>query len=240
MVLKNTTQNNFEKLYNQNNFIVKNYIQYLALGFTIFNPNDINKNPYDFIKIINKTQCVIKKDELYIVISDCITQLIFNYETCWVCYLDGNIIQFRNCLQNEKNEQSVKGVEISLSLEDFKYKKQDFEKLTTIIQKISENQDLLTEKDTIVQLLKLSKKIPFNAYNYCDMHITSTYFEYKLSEFLEHKANIVLNVIKKLNDGINTLLEKQGIQTKIKLEPQLNVKDITQKKNSFLSHDQEK
>lgn len=82
------------------------------------------------------------------------------------------------------------------------------------------------------RMLKLSQKIPFNAYTYCQDYITTTYFRYHELQFLEHKAKIVQYILDKLNEGIKNLIGSD----EVKITGNFSVEAITKEKERLKNH----
>lgn len=188
-----------------------------------------NSNKYSIFPEINQN--------LESIISEIIRGLFFFQKIYGTFYLNIAINEISFSYHNQKIlsqsiNKEIKEQHIVFDFDQLGYSDELFQNLLKELPNYSKEMDFEEEIKFHIRMLKLSKKIPFNAYSYCDEYITKAYFRYNEIQFLEHKAKIVQYILDKLNEGIKNLIGSNDI----KITGNFSVEEIIKKKEELKNH----
>ncbi len=93
------------------------------------------------------------------------------------------------------------------------------------------NSNLSQTISRFTDLLSLSKKIPFNIYDYYPNLITDDYRQYRTLLLQEQLIKLIQYILNKINNGIKKLIGTDDI----KIIENFDLKEVIQKKNSLLN-----
>lgn len=193
--------------------------------------------PFFIVKNISNKYHIYHETEknFEIIISEIMRELFFFQKIYSYCYFENNYI--RLSFFHDKTKIKYHLPDCTAKLIIFNYDEiqifdKNFQQLLKELPNYSKEMNFEEKTKFHIRMLKLSKKIPFNAYTYCDKYITKAYFRYNEIQLLEHKAKIVQYILDKLNEGIKNLIGSD----EIKIHGNFSLEEITKKKEELKNH----
>lgn len=193
--------------------------------------------PFFTIENTSKEYIISKEIEESIenIIPEIMQELLFFHKVNCYCYLENNVIRFI-LLDNQQDIISQcpdsTAQLVTFDFDELGYTDKLFQEVIKGLHNYSKKMNIEEKTKFHIHMLKLSKKIPFNAYTYCQDYITQTFFRYNEFQFLEHKAKIVQYILDKLNEGIKRLIGSEEIE----IRGNFKVEEISKKIEELKSH----
>lgn len=206
-------------------------LQTLKENFHELNPNV--PSMIEFFELEDRSLLYNIIDNPSRIITDIISILFFFHKAYCYIYFENSRIRFMFFSDEEEVKTNLPDCTAKLiifNFDEIQIFDKNFQQLIKEFPNYSKEMNFEEEIKFHIRMLKLSKKIPFNAYTYCDEYITKAYFRYNEIQFLEHKAKIVQYILDKLNEGIKNLIGSDDI----KIHGNFTVEEITKKKNEIL------
>lgn len=164
------------------------------------------------------------------IILQCINSIFIHKISKFYIYLDNNIYLVE---KKQKNTIAKSALikSITFNFYSLGYNSYKFNKFCRLLVETNNNSNLSQTISRFTDLLSLSKKIPFNIYDYYPNLITDDYRQYRTLLLQEQLIKLIQYILNKINNGIKKLIGTDDI----KIIENFDLKEVIQKKNSLLN-----